>query len=479
MRLCFLEVGREPKTTQSIVLHENLCKSVSLKHCTCIFLFHQLATLPSSCYDTTNVCFQIRMPPVLSKQTKIALIVATIATTTQPIFKKKKRKEWAKFYLRDRKAYSHVRLIRELDDEDFKIYLRLSPDLFQELLSLVKPHITKKDTHLRAAVTAEERLLATLKYLTSGRDLRELKFCTSISSQLLSEIIPETCQAIFEALKDYIKVPETEEAWLKIAKEFETKWQFHHCLGSIDGKHILIEKPPNSGSLYYNYKGTFSIVLLGIVNANYEFLYINVGTNGSISDGGVFKHTSFYKKLSSNQLDIPAPAVLPGSDIVAPYCFVADSAFAINENLLKPYPQRNLTQEKRIFNYRLSRARRVVENAFGILSERFRIFKKPITINVENVPKVVMATCALHNYLRKTSSNYVTTNCVDGEDTKNISFRPGDWRRNDISVGIVNTDGRTDRQRTAEGNAVRQKFTEYFNNQGRVDFQERMINLVH
>lgn len=246
-------------------------------------------------------------------------------------------------------------------------------------------------------------------------------------------------------------------------------------MGAIDGKHIIIKKPPHSGSLYYNYKGTFSIVLLGIVNANYEFIYVNAGANGSVSDGGVFKNTTFHKKMVSNELQLPTPSALPASDIVAPYCFVADSAFAIKENLLKPFPQRNLTFDKRIFNYRLSRARRIIENAFGILAERFRVFKKPIQINVENVPKLIMASCALHNYLKKRSCNYITRNCVDVEDIEKYTFRPGDWRQSDISVAV----DRTERQRTTDGNVVRQIYTDYFNNQGRVDFQERMINVLN
>lgn len=272
-----------------------------------------------------------------------------------------------------------------------------------------------------------------------------------------------------------LQVPETEDAWLQISKDFERKWQFSHCLGSIDGKHIIIEKPPGSGSLYYNYKGSFSIVLLGIVNANYEFIYVNVGTNGSVSDGGIFKKTKFYERLQSNALKIPPPSALTNSDTVAPYCFIGDSAFALSENLLKPYPQNGLTPDKRIFNYRLSRARRIVENAFGHLSERFRVFKKPFTINVENVPKVVMASCALHNFLRTKSQQYITTDCVDFENTEEFSFRPGDWRANDNSTGLQ----RTERQHTADGKRVRQIFTEYFNGPGRTSFQDRMINVLN
>ena len=146
------------------------------------------------------------MPPILSKQAKIALVVATIVATSPLDNKRKRRKEWAKFYLRNRQQYSHMNLIKDLDDEDFRIYLRMSSEAFIELLDLVKPHITKSDTVMRQAVSAEERLVATLKFLASGREFRELKFSTSISSQLLSEIIPETCEAIYTVLKNYMKV---------------------------------------------------------------------------------------------------------------------------------------------------------------------------------------------------------------------------------------------------------------------------------
>ncbi|CAB3233227.1 unnamed protein product [Arctia plantaginis] len=69
------------------------------------------------------------------------------------------------------------------------------------------------------------------------------------------------------------KIPEKETEWKEMAEEFETKWNFSHCVGSCDGKHIAIEKPPESGSLFYNYKGFFSIVLFAVVNANYEFIH--------------------------------------------------------------------------------------------------------------------------------------------------------------------------------------------------------------
>lgn len=169
-------------------------------------------------------------------------------------------------------------------------------------------------------------------------------------------------------------MPKCENEWKQVALEFKTLWDFDNCLGAIDGKHVLINKPPNSGSYFYNYKGTFSVVLFAVVNANYEFLYVHSGTNGRVSDGGVLKETDFYRLLENKQLKIPQPQSPPLSECDLPYVFLGDEAFPLMENFMKPYSQYSAGREEHIFNYRLSRARRVVENAFGILAARFRVF---------------------------------------------------------------------------------------------------------
>ena len=77
-------------------------------------------------------------------------------------------------------------------------------------------------------------------------------------------------------------MPQTSQEWLQEAQLFNDLWQYPHCLGTIDGKHIAINKPSHSGSHFYNYKGFFSIVLMAVVNANYEFLFVDVGSNGRV-----------------------------------------------------------------------------------------------------------------------------------------------------------------------------------------------------
>ena len=187
----------------------------------------------------------------------------------------------------------------------------------------------------------------------------------------VSELVHDTCEAIIsELMSDVLHCPTTPEEWKQVAEQFFHRWDLHHTVGALDGKHIAIRCPPGGGSTYYNYKGFHSIVLLALVDSNYKFLYVDVGSPGSGSDGGIFYNTPIRRALESNTLGLPASEPLPDSDEPVPYFFVADDAFPLRTWLMKPYNFRGLSQQQRTFNYRVSRARRVVENAFGILASR-------------------------------------------------------------------------------------------------------------
>jgi hypothetical protein len=102
----------------------------------------------------------------------------------------------------------------------------------------------------------------------------------------------------------------------------------------------------------------------------FRFIYVDIGKNGRISDGGVWRETDLAQSLDAGTAHIPDDAPYPHDDAPMPYYFVADEAFPLKEYIMKPYPQRRLNDDMRRFNYRLSRARRCVENAFGILANR-------------------------------------------------------------------------------------------------------------
>lgn len=230
----------------------------------------------------------------------------------------------------------------------------------EELLFLVTPHIQKKDTRLREAISPRMRLSATLRYLATENSYQDLSFSTRIAPNTLSQIIPETLQAIITVLEEkFISFPSKPEDWKIVSDKFQTMWQFPHCIGVLDGKHIFFRPPPCDGSKYRNYKGTDSIILLALVDADYKFIFVDIGKNGRTHDSTVFRKSPLGIKLKENNLNLPQSSILPGFDYRMPYVIVGDDAFPLHVNLTKPYPERGLTQEKRIFNYRLSRARRV------------------------------------------------------------------------------------------------------------------------
>ena len=250
---------------------------------------------------------------------------------------------------------------------------------------------------------------------------------------------------------------------------FEERWQFPNCVGSVDGKHIAIVSPPGHGSYFVNYKGFNSMVLMAIANANYEFLYAHFGTNGRVSDGGVIECTGFNNLLTNNLLKLPN--INPQNGL--PYVFISDEAFALKDNFLKPYSVKVLDHDKRIFNYRLSRARRVVENVFGILVARFGVLQKKVNLKTENIDIVVLTCCVLHNFLRRhAASTYTPPESIDVEDEVTHVIREG-HRVDGENVASIERGHTRNAPETAK--RVRDNFRIYFNNEGKVSWQENHI----
>ena len=220
-----------------------------------------------------------------------------------------------------------------------------------------------------------ERLALTLRYITTGESFQSLSFQFRISLNVVSYIIKGCCNALVDELVPvFVKTPLSEQEWLEVSKKFETRWNYPHALGAIAGKHCTIRKPSNAGSYYYNYKHTHSIILLIIAGPEYECLYADVGSNGRVYDSGVWNKSSLLQAIQHGSVKLPKDDALPVNGVITPYVFVCDDAFALKKFMMKPYPQQNLTADKGVYNYRHRRARRISENLFGILANRWRIF---------------------------------------------------------------------------------------------------------
>lgn len=274
-------------------------------------------------------------------------------------------------------------------------------------------------------------------------------------------------------------MPQCENDWIKIADGFNSKWNFPNCIGALDGKHINIKAPRNAGSSYYNYKGHHSTVLMALADADYKFIYVNIGAKGRVSDGGVFNNTFFSDALSNEELHIPPPRSLPGRSTPVPFVIVADDAFSMRTNLLKPFSSRQQAGDVRIFNYRLSRARRIIENAFGIASACFRILRRTMEYKVENVNRIVAAICVLHNFLiERKSPIYAGPGSLDTENNGTLTL--GQWRtETDTGDGATERDDRPlpnmARNISNDAKQIRLEFKEYFMNEGQVPWQYQMI----
>lgn len=173
---------------------------------------------------------------------------------------------------------------------------------------------------------------------------------------------------------------------------------------------FLLQAPPNSGSTHFNYKGHHSINLMAISDAKYRFIMVDIGAEGRHSDGGVFKNSCMGRRFEEGTFKLPPPKPVETDGPALPYVLLADEAFPLTTYMMRPYPRSGkLDLKKKVFNYRLSRARRVVESAFGILAARWRIFRRPIIASVENARKMVQATVALHNFILTHEEKLPTT----------------------------------------------------------------------
>lgn len=263
----------------------------------------------------------------------------------------------------------------------------------------------------------------------------------------IADIVYTTCSAIWEELVNVHMPHPTQDVLKNIASDYYEQWQFPMCIGAIDGKHCRIKCPANSGSAFFNYKEYFSIILQGVADANKRFIAIEVGGKGKQSDGGTFHYSTLNKLMESGALAIPPPDIVPGTTTRLPYVFVADEAYPLKTNIMRPFPSRNLDAKSEYFNKRLSRARKCIECTFGILNAKWRIFGKAIETSEEHACLIIKAACLLHNVLRDLEENGIDDNLDTDMETGVPLNNSVNKRNNSSSLAARN---------------IRNQFSDYF-----------------
>ncbi|XP_030838369.1 uncharacterized protein LOC593848 [Strongylocentrotus purpuratus] len=154
--------------------------------------------------------------------------------------------------------------------------------MFDDLLVRLTPHL-QKDTHYRKAIPPGLKLSVFLRHLATGATYAELSYNFRVGKETIQKFVPDVARAIVD------------------------EWNLPHCLGAYDGKHIRIKKPNKSGSLYFNYKQFFSVVLMALVDSKYHFLLIDVGGVGHQSDAQIYNNSELKECIEAGTLGIPDP----------------------------------------------------------------------------------------------------------------------------------------------------------------------------
>ncbi|XP_044766591.1 protein ALP1-like [Coccinella septempunctata] len=285
------------------------------------------------------------------------------------------------------------------DEQEFYNYFHLSMASFDNLLSrLENSTLPRINTIMRMCISTKMKLAICLRYLATGCSMKELHFTFKVGTSTISGIITDVCSALWDVLHDDFLPSPTKTKWEEIAKGFDQKANFPHCIGAIGGKHIRSKKPELSGSSNVKNKDYYSIVLLAVVDSDYKFVYVDIGSYGTNCDSYNLKNTGLWEKLNDESLPIPDPTPLTESGKSIPFVLVGDEAFALHNNLLRPFGGTHLDERKKKFNCRLSQVRRYVEWAFGIMAAKWRILQRPVDTSITSTIEIVKACIVLHNF---------------------------------------------------------------------------------
>ena len=344
----------------------------------------------------------------------------------------------------------------------------MSPERFDHLCNLVKGSFPVSISPSRERISVEEKLLVTLRYLATGDSQQSQAFNFRLGRATICHFIRPTLTAIWDSLSPlYLKMPTTVEEWQQISDEFYEDWNMPHVIGALDGKHVCMECPSYAGSSFYNYKGFHSTVLMAVCDSKYRFIYTDIGHYGRDNDASIFSVTQLYHDFQHDLVPIPQPIPLAEGGESAPYHLVGDEIFPLKEWLMKPYPGANLSEQQKVYNYRLSRARRTIENSFGILAARWRIYRRPIRAALETCDLIVKATVCLHNYLLATeNARYTPAGFCDSYDNEKLI--PGDWREivsNDNTPALRRPPRLATRNFRADAKEIRDMFCSYVNSE--------------
>ena len=332
-------------------------------------------------------------------------------------------------------------------EEDWLENFRMSKETFLYLCQELGHTISRQDTHMRKALPSEMRVAITLWRLGTNDSYRTVGHLFGVSRSSVYLIVKEVCQAIVNKLLPiYIRIPEG-DTLKEVVRQFQSKYNFPQCIGAIDGSHIPIVAPSEFPADYYNRKGWHSVILQALVDHEYRFMNLSVGYPGRAHDARVLANSLVFQKAQAGTLLPDWKKRICGTDV--PLVILGDPAYPLLPWLMKPFVDHGgLTGQQKAFNYSLSRARIVVENAFGRLKGRWRCLLKRNDTFIEDMPTVISACCVLHNICEVHRDHF------NREWLQDIAAEPSQPTALSMPIAIANVSSAT---------AIREALCDYVN----------------
>ena len=271
------------------------------------------------------------------------------------------------------------------------------------MLDVMQDIIIKIDRFREDVVPSRKRFAVTMYWLANGGHYKVVAKLFGMVKSTLCVILHDTIQGLDDVLFPRVVIWPSHHELQQIMIDMENEHHLPQCAGAIDGSFIHMPTPPGTfAEKYWCYKGgEHAIILLGICDARGRFTYVNVGQPATVGDAATFTRC---KLLASIEEGFALPATLSktiqgrhSSALVCPY-IIGDSAFGLCSYMMRNYPDGSPQYtDEHAYNYCHIRTRRVIENAFGRLKNRFQILKLQSLRDPLWLSKVTRVCCALHN----------------------------------------------------------------------------------